>query len=142
MPDEMRAKLEAAAKDGGRSLHAEIIRRLEWALQVLGPPTSKPPVPDVSGDIPYAMSQDIAELAEIAGVSFDEMLSRIFVAGIHKDAPQILYLALMPGATTQELRRALEASKDIIRPDATIVSEMVKRKRAAMGPKPAKDRSD
>lgn len=33
MPDDMRAVLEAAAKEVGRSLHAEIIARLERTLQ-------------------------------------------------------------------------------------------------------------
>ena len=37
MPDELRTKLESSAKDGSRSLHAEIVARLSESFQGLGP---------------------------------------------------------------------------------------------------------
>ena len=130
LPDGMRDRIAELAKQNNRSMNAEIVKRLEWALTLTGEPTFKPALPPVVGDIPYFMAQDIARLAHDAGVPFDEMLARIFMAGIHKDAPQVLYISLMPGATTKELRLALEASKDIARPDATFVSETIMKKQS------------
>lgn len=123
MPEAVRDRLEAAATASGRSLNAEIVRRLEASLHVEPMATRK--VPEISGDIPFVMAANIADMAKSNEVSFDEMLARIFVAGMNPDAPQVLYLQILPGATTKELRAALEASKNIALPNATIVSEMV-----------------
>lgn len=127
LPDGMRDRIAELAKQNGRSMNTEVVKRLEWALALVGEPTVAP-VPPVVGDIPFAMAQDIKQLADAAGVPFEEMLARIFLAGLHPTAPQVLCLNIMPGATTKELRAALEASKDIAHPDATIVSGMIQRK--------------
>lgn len=124
-PDGMRDRIAEIAKANGRSMNAEIVQRLEWALSMTSAPEHKPNQPDLSGDLPFAMRLDINDLAQKAGVSFHEMVARIFIAGIHPDAPQILYLPIVPGATMQDLRTAMAAAHDFVRPDATLVSEKV-----------------
>ncbi|WP_025915785.1 Arc family DNA-binding protein [Herminiimonas sp. CN] len=123
-PDGMRDRIAEEAKANGRSMNAEIVQRLEMTLGM----TTRPNVPNISGDIPFYMAQDIAMLAEDTGVSFREMLSRIFIAGIHKDAPQVLYVSITPGVTAEEVRKALEATRDIARPDAALVFEPLAKK--------------
>lgn len=116
-------------------MNAEIVQRLEWALSLTSAPEAKQNLPETSGDIPWSMMQDISQLAHEAGVGFNEMLARIFVAGIHKDAPQVLYMPIIPGATMQDLRATMDAAKDFVRPDAAIVSEKVA---YSVSPRPAK----
>ena len=126
-PEGMRDRITELAKSNGRSINAEIITRLEWAMSLLGKPTTLPEIPVVSGDIPYGMAQDIARLAVESGISFDQMLARIFVAGIHPDSPQVVYMPVLPGAVGKDVGATLRAMGEFIRPDATIVSEMVTR---------------
>lgn len=130
MPDAMRSKLEALAVEGGRSLHAEILRRLEWSLQILGEPQigqAPPKEQQVGGELTWFITSEISGLAAKENVSFDEMLAKILLAGIHPTAPQVLYIPVFPGATREQMRLAFEVSEDIARPDATIVSEMLQR---------------
>ncbi len=126
-PPGMRDKISELAKANNRSMNAEIIKRLEWALSVLSEPVTRPAIPVVSGDIPYFMAQDIAQLANDTDVSFDQMLAKIFVAGIHPDAPQVLYMPVLPGATGKDVGATMRAMGESLRPDATIVSEMITR---------------
>lgn len=124
-PEGMRDRIAELAKKNSRSMNAEIVQRLEWALSLLAAPVIKPATPDLSGDIPWGMRREINSLATEAGIPFEEMLARIFVAGLNPTAPQVLYIPIVPGATVQDLRTALEIAKDYVRPDATIVSEPV-----------------
>lgn len=124
-PDGMRDKIAELAKKNNRSMNAEIVQRLEWALSILSAPEVKAINPDLSGDIPWGMRQDISELANKAGVPFEEMLARIFTAGLNPSAPQVLYMPILPGATMQDLRATMEIAKDFVRPDAAIVAEKV-----------------
>ncbi|KAB8060443.1 Arc family DNA-binding protein [Janthinobacterium sp. FT14W] len=126
-PDGMRDRIAAAAKANNRSMNAEIVKCLEWALNVIGEPTSQPNIPNVTGDIPFTMAQDIARLAIDAEVSFDEMLARTFVAGLHKDAPQVVYIPILPGVTASEIKSVLREAGEFVRPDATIMTELITR---------------
>jgi hypothetical protein len=130
LPDGMRDRIAELAKSNNRSMNAEIVQRLEWALPVLSAPTVAPYIPDVPGEIPFMIRQEIAQMAITANVPFEEMVKRVFLAGINKDAPQVLYIPIMPGATIKEFLMALDAAKDVVRPDATIVSEMVSKTKA------------
>jgi hypothetical protein len=127
LPAGMREKIAEIAQANGRSMNAEIVTRLEWALNLVSEPTTLPTLPVVSGDIPYSMAQDIAALAVESQVSFDQMLARIFVAGIHSDAPQVLYMPVLPGAAGKDVSATIRAAAEFLRPDATIVSEIVTR---------------
>jgi hypothetical protein len=130
MPDAMRSKLEAAAAEGGRSLHAEILRRLEWSMPIVSPPQIDHSIPkskDGGGELTWFITNEIKNLAAKDGVSFDEMLAKLLVAGIHPNAPQVLYIPVFPGATREQMRSAFEISEGVARPDAVIVSEMLQR---------------
>ena len=126
-PEGMRDRIAAEAKAANRSMNAEIVRRLELSLAFIGEPVTLKTMPVVSGDIPYSMAQDIARLAADANVSFDQMLARIFVAGIHPDSPQVVYLPVLPGAVGKDVGATIRAMEEFIRPDATVVSEMITR---------------
>lgn len=137
-PDGMRDRIAAVAKANNRSMNAEIVKCLEWALNVVGEPTSQPNIPNVTGDIPFTLAQDIARLAIDAEVSFDEMVARTFVAGLHKDAPQVLYVPILPGVTASEIKSVLREALDFVRPDATIMTELTTRWSGVLVPSKAK----
>lgn len=126
-PEGMRGKIAEIAHSNGRSMNAEIVRRLEMSLTFVGEPVTLEALPVVSGDIPYSMAQDIARLAVEAKVSFDQMLARIFVAGMHPDAPQVVYVPVLPGAVGKDVAATISAMEKFVRPDATVVSEMITR---------------
>jgi hypothetical protein len=122
----MRERISELAKQNNRSMNAEIVQRLEWALSLAGEPTVEKKEAlqqPVAGALSWLITTEIKDLAEREGVPFDEMLAKIVVAGLHPEAPQVLYLPLFPGATKEDVRNALQASKEVMRPDAAVVSE-------------------
>lgn len=128
LPEGMRDRIAELAKQNGRSMNAEIVQRLEWALKLDGPPTfelkpasTHPP----ESELTWYLTTLIKDLAEQNGVAYDEMLAKIFVAGLNPDAPQVLYAPILPGATMEEFRTAMKASEGIVRPDAAIVTERI-----------------
>jgi len=124
LPEEMRDRIAELAKQNGRSMNAEIVQRLEWALKLLGEPVvekSEPVQQPVAGALSWYITSEIKKLADREGVPFDEMFAKIVVAGLHPEAPQVLYLPLLPGSTKEEMRQAIQASDGIARPDATMV---------------------
>jgi hypothetical protein len=126
LPEAMRERIAELAKQNGRSMNAEIVRRLEWALTLESEPVTEKKEPlqqPVAGALSWLITTEIKALAEKEGVPFDEMLAKIVVAGLHPEAPQVLYLPLFPGTTKEDVRNALQASKEVLRPDAAVVSE-------------------
>lgn len=130
MQPELKERLEQAAQAAGRSMNAEIVRRLELSFNFIGDAkveqTSPTPQP-IGGDLTWYITTEIKALAEAQSIPFDEMLAKIFVAGLHPHAPQVLYAPIFPGATSRDMRAMLEASDAIAKPDATIISEMIQR---------------
>jgi hypothetical protein len=130
LPEAMRDRIAELAKQNGRSMNAEIVQRLEWALKLAGEPAverTESVQQPIAGVLSWLITTLIKELAEREGVPFDEMLAKIVLAGLHPEAPQVLYLPLLPGATQDELRAALRASKEVAHPDAAIISESLER---------------
>ena len=126
MSAELRKRLEDEAQKGGRSLNAEIVQRLEWALELAAKPTivdSSHVQQPVGGALTWLITDEIKRLADRERVSFDEMLAKIILAGLHPSAPQVLYLPVFPGATREDLRTALQATEGFARPDSTVVMD-------------------
>lgn len=130
LPEEMRDRIAELAKQNGRSMNAEIVRRLEWSLSLLGEPTAvegpPPPQQPIAGALTWLITAEINQLAAAENVPFDEMFAKIVLAGLHKEAPQVLYLALLPGTSKEDMRAAMEASAGIVRPDAAVMLERFK----------------
>lgn len=127
---EMRDRIAELAKQNGRSMNAEIVSRLEWALSLTGPPKlvdSANVQQPVAGALSWLITNEIKDLADRAVVPFDEMFAKIVLAGLHPDAPQVLYSPVMPGASKESVRAALEASRDVARVDATRMLENLER---------------
>lgn len=125
-PDGMRDRIAELAKENGRSMNAEIITRLEWALSVVGPPEKKTSTlitQPVGGALTWLITSEIKDLADQGTISFDEMFAKIVLAGLHREAPEVVYLPVLPGATREDVRTALQATKGMIRPDATSMIE-------------------
>jgi hypothetical protein len=126
MQPELREKLEKVANEAGRSLNAEIVARLQASFEAPQAPKDDGIQP-IGGALTWYITAEIRELAKQQGVPFDEMFAKLIVAGLHPDAPEVLYLPILPGATTKELRNALLASVGVAHPNAAIVSEMIGR---------------
>lgn len=130
MSAELRKRLEDEAQKGNRSLNAEIVQRLEWALEL----TKKPKVVDsadvqqpVGGALTHLITGEIKQLADRERISFDEMFARIVLAGLHQQAPQVIYLPVFPGVTAEEQLSAAQAAAKVVRPDVrTIVDNLWK----------------
>ncbi|MFC0132057.1 Arc family DNA-binding protein [Massilia eurypsychrophila] len=122
LPEGMRDRIAAAAKESNRSMNAEIVQRLAITLS-----SSEELNAELESAgyavLPRLMTMEIADRAATEGASIQEMTARIFAAGMHKDAPEVLYISVQPGATVQDVRAVLEAAKGIISDVATIVSE-------------------
>lgn len=123
-PEGMRDRIAAAADASGRSMNAEIVQRLEWALSLMGKPTrvdSSHVQQPVGGALTWLITNEIKALADREHVSFDEMFARVVLAGLHKDAPQVVYLPIFPGATSADQDAVASAAAEVVRPDATVV---------------------
>lgn len=130
MQPELKERLEQSAQEAGRSMNAEIVHRLELSFNFIGEPKVEPTTPTpqpIGGDLTWYITTEIKKLAEAQSIPFDEMLAKIFVAGLHPGAPQVLYAPIFPGATSRDMRAMLEASDAIAKPDATLISEMIQR---------------
>jgi len=127
LPDGMRDRIAELAKQNGRSMNAEIVQRLEWALSLVDAPkkVEGPPAPQqpIAGALTWYITAEINGLAAQQEIPFDEMFAKIVLAGLHPTSPQVLYAPIMPGAGRDELRALLEASKDVTRPDAAFLTE-------------------
>lgn len=110
MPIELRVQLEEWAKNGNRSLHAEIIARLERSLE----PTS---------GLPESVTSAISDACEEWNVSFEDALERAVLAGVNKDAPQVIVIRAKGGMTVAEMKALFEAAKECTSPDATVYLE-------------------
>lgn len=134
LPDGMRDRIAELAKENSRSMNAEIVQRLEWALEL----TRKPQLVDsadvqqqVGGALTQLVTNEIKQLADRERISFDEMFTKIVLAGLRPDATQVVYLPVFPGATKDEQRAAAEVALEIKRPDATVMIDNLWRARWA-----------
>jgi hypothetical protein len=122
----MRERIAELAKANGRSMNAEIVQRLDWALSLVGQPKvvdSSHVQQPIGGALTWLLTTEIKDLADRETVSFDEMFVKIVLAGLRPDAPEVVYLPVFPGATKEDLRTALEATKGVVRPDAEFMVE-------------------
>lgn len=124
LPEEMRDRIAELAKQNNRSMNAEILNRLEWALSLVAPPKivdSSHVQQPVGGALTWLITSEIKDLADREAVSFDEMFARIVLAGLHQNAPQVVYLPVFPGVTKEEQVSATRAATEVVRPDATVI---------------------
>lgn len=129
-PDGMRDRIADLAKKNGRSMNAEIVQRLEWALALAGPPDIKQGTPveqPLGGELTWNITAEIKQYAEQHGIPFDEAFAKIVVAGLYPNAPEVFYLLLAPGTTKEDMRAGLAASDSFTRKDATVMVESLGR---------------
>lgn len=91
----------------------------------MGAPEREVQLQPIAGNLPLEIASTIAMLAKDNGVSFEEMLIRVYAAGISPSAPQVLYLAVHPGTTVKDVRAALDGARDTVRSDATVIAERI-----------------
>jgi hypothetical protein len=121
LPPGLRDKFAERAKSNNRSMNAELVQRLETSL------ASEQNSPPAEGDLSWYITAEIKQMANEQGVPFDEMLVKLIFAGLHPTAPQVLYVALFPGTTKEQMRAAMEASNEFTKPDTSVVMEMLQR---------------
>jgi hypothetical protein len=82
MQPDLKARLEAAAVQSGRSMNAEIIRRLETTLEMHSVSIRKN-VSDISGDIPYGTEQDNKNVGKYSNLGTQKGASEVHRIAVH-----------------------------------------------------------
>jgi hypothetical protein len=110
-PEGMREQVEEAAEYEDRSMNSEMIRAIRtWLDRQTAIKRWAPPM----------LIDEIEHRAAEAGVGFGEMLNAVLAAGLREDAPQVLYISVAPGSTAQDIRAALDATRDAAPPNTPI----------------------
>ena len=110
MLPELKMRLEAAAKAAGRSMNAEIVDRLQGSFEV-------------NEGVPEFIMEALEDAAGKWGIPLEEAHGRIILAGVNKDAPQVIVINAKGGMTVAEMRKLFEVAKDSTSPDATVYFE-------------------
>lgn len=108
LPADLKQHIEDAASAARRSLNAEIVARLQASF-------------DASGELPSAVRDQIDEEAERMGISSQDALTRLVLAGAQPGAPMVLYIKADASMTIEQYRALFEAAKEFTPPDATVV---------------------
>lgn len=143
MPHHLREQLEAAATEGNRSLHAEIVARLQASFErdeseerefeawrevarLERGQTNK------AADLGYVIEEMIAATMDSEQVDRATALERLVAKGYANatNAPVFIYYAA-PGMTTEEITAGLIASNVVVPPGAHAFFDRTTRARAA-----------
>lgn len=108
IPKELHAALTAESDATSKSLNAEIIARLQASF-------------DPSQSLPAAVRDQITEEAERMGISLQDALTRLVLAGAQPGAPMVLYIKADASMTIEQYRALFEVAKEFTPPDATVV---------------------
>ena len=121
MPDELRARLEEAAAAGSRSLHAEIVARLQASFA----PSIATPNVNFSGgeERDEGFYEEVSEFAKKRGMSYRDALMLLVRAGLQPEAPQIIHIRVGAGATMQEVKAIISEAAAIADPSASVIYE-------------------
>lgn len=121
MPDELRTRLEHAAAEGSRSLHAEIVARLQASFT----PSITTPNVKFSGvdERDEGVYEEVSEFAKKRGMSYRDALMLLVQAGLQPNAPQIVHIRVGAGATMQEVRAIISEAAAIADPSASVIYE-------------------
>ncbi|CAN7309464.1 Arc family DNA-binding protein [Cupriavidus necator] len=114
LQNDLRAKLEAAATESGRSLNAEITERL---IASFGEGPSVTPL--MSAAIAEALG-DVMEYAHEHGVTPDEALAGLVVAALNQEAQPVYFFVIDKDMKMAQLREMFAATKEYFPEDATV----------------------
>lgn len=107
---ELRAQIEDAARQHGRSLNAEVTARLQASFD------------QPSAELPFAVQEAIEIEQEQRGGTPQEALVRLAKLAM-ANGGTLLSVTMTPGTTVKQLSAMLEASRTIVPPDASIILE-------------------
>lgn len=110
MLPELKEKLEASAKLAGRSMNAEIVDRLHGSFEI-------------NEGVPEIIMDALEDAAERWGIPLEEAHARVILAGVNKDAPQVLMIRAKGGMTVAEMKDLFEMAKQYTSPNATVYFE-------------------
>lgn len=113
MDASVRSALEKGAKDAGRSLHAEILARLQQSFE--GSP---------GPDLPMGVD----EYAKKHKITIADALSALVAAGLNSGP--VYFMSVQPGASASDMGRAIRVLVDVAPDDAAVVLERRDRKAA------------
>lgn len=101
MPDDLRGKLEDAAKAGARSLHAEIVARLQNTF-----------APADASDLGCAIEEMVLITCENEGIDRMAALERLVAKGYagETSSPVFIFYS-QPGMTVTEIQTALREAE-------------------------------
>ena len=107
IPRELHAALTAEADSTSKSLNAEIIARLQDSF-------------DTQAALPEIVRTEVEAAAEKMGISQEDALVHLVMAGASPNAPAVLYVKASPGMTLEQYVEIFEVAKKYLPPDATI----------------------
>lgn len=113
MPDDLRSKLEEEANKIGRSLHAEIISRLEQSFSEKSE--------SFDNFLTDEAKHNVKDLALKNGISFEEAASMMVMAASAPHAPELFYIKVQQGLTAKDYHELFAVAREKIHPLATIV---------------------
>lgn len=110
LPKDLHAQIHAAAQESGRSYNAEIVDRLYGSFEV-------------NEGVPEIVMEALEGAAEKWGIPLEEAHARVILAGVNKDAPQVIMIRAKGGMTVAEVKALFEVAKECTSPDATVYFE-------------------
>lgn len=102
----LKAELERAATEAGRSLNAEICDRLRQSFE---------PMVDLEPDVLEALQQ----FAQARGLNVTDALSGLIRAGVSDGGSKIVSLHIVPGVTVSQLAGQLDEAA-MVHPEAEV----------------------
>ena len=78
---------------------------------------------EMAGELPAVVRDQVAEEAARLGISPQEALTRLVVAGSQPGAPMVLYVKADATMTIEQYRAIFEAAKEVTPPDASVFLE-------------------
>lgn len=143
MPDDLRYKLEIAAKEGNRSLHAEIVARLEGSLngfidrdltvRMLGDEVNRLTEElrsirgtgnELMAKVSSTVEEQVRQVMETTGFSFEEALLLVVTRGaVLETAAPTIVIQIAKGTPLDEVKALVRVVAEQAPPDANLIYE-------------------
>lgn len=115
IPRDLHERLHEAAKANGRSYNSELIARLQSSFESSAAGGG-------AGVLRPDLFEQISELAQQHGLTFDQALERAIYAGTNEAAAQVLVVHAKPGMKLNDWRALFKAGEESLQPDTTIIT--------------------
>lgn len=109
---ELKQRIEAAAKDAGRSMNAEILARLETSFD------------GGVNALPFTVSEAIQHEQDQRGGTREQALVRLVLAGLSQGGT-VVNIQIAPGTTMAQVKAMIDAAYTLLPADSSMFMERV-----------------